>query len=205
MISTTFHNQPEEVATLQKVADLFREQITREVTAEVEHLLHACPRISYLDTAAAELAQRFNLTEQQIRWHRAFLLRGLLKSLKIRQLEISPRSAIAQVQISFDAGILGDHLTATVSPQIVRRGKTTKLAWLPEMMTLTHSPTAVIHLKWSRNDEEVSVELSGSNTVTKDWLASFISENDHAIAAAAGRCFSVETMLQSRRLNNETN
>jgi hypothetical protein len=203
MISTTFQNQPDEVATLQKVADLFREQITREVTAEVEHLLHSCPRISYLDTAAAELAQRFNITEQQLRWHRAFLLRGLMKSLKIRQLEISPRSAIAQVQISFDAGVLGDHLNATVSPQIVRRGKTTKLSWLPELMTLTHSPTAVIHIIWIQNDEEVSVQLSGSNTVTKDWLAAFISENDQAIAAAVSRCFSVETMLQTRRLNNE--
>lgn len=203
MISTTFQNQPDEVATLQKVADLFREQITREVTAEVETLLHACPRISFLDTAAAELAQQFNLTEQQLRWHRAFLLRGLMKSLKIRQLEISPRSAIAQVQISFDAGILGDHLNATVSPQIVRRGKTTKLSWLPELMSLPTSPTAVVHLKWIRNDEEVSVQLSGSNTVTKDWLAAFISENDQAIAAAVGRCFSVETMLQTRRLNNE--
>jgi len=203
MIATTFHNQPDEVATLQKVADLFREQITREITAEVEALLQSCPRISYLDTAAAELAQLFNITEQQVRWHRAFLLRGLMKSLKIRQLEISPRSAIAQIQISFDAGVLGDHLNATVSPQIVRNGKVTKLSWLPEMMTLPHSPTAVIHLKWIRNDEDVSVELSGSNTVTKDWLAAFISENDHAIAAAVGRCFSVETMLQSRRLHNE--
>lgn len=204
MISTTFQNQPEEVATLQKVADLFREQITREITAEVEQLLHSCPRISFLDTAAAELAQRFNLTEQQLRWHRAFLLRGLMKSLKIRQLEISPRFSIAQISISFDAGILGDHLNATVSPQIVRKGKVTKLAWLPELMSLTHSPTAVIHLKWIRNGEDVAVELSGSNTVTKDWLAAFISENDQAIAAAVGRCFSVETMLQSRRLNNET-
>jgi len=203
MISTTFENQPEEVATLQKVADLFREQITREITAEVEHLLQSCPRISYLDTAAAELAQQFNITDQQLRWHRAFLLRGLMKSLKIRQLEISPRSAIAQVQISFDAGILGDHLTATVSPQIVRRGKTTKLSWLPEMMTLPHSPTAVIHIKWIQNGEDVSVELSGSNTVTKDWLAAFISENDQAIAAAVGRCFSVETMLQSRSIATE--
>ena len=203
MISTTFQNQPEEVETLQKVADLFREQITREITAEVEHLLQSCPRISYLDTAAAELGKQFNITEQQLRWHRAFLLRGLMKALKIRQLEISPRSAIAQVQISFDAGILGDHLNATVSPQIVRRGKTTKLAWLPELMSLMHSPTAVVHLQWKRNGEEVSVDLSGSNTVTKDWLAAFISENDHAIAAAVSRCFSVETMLQSRRINNE--
>ena len=80
MISATFQNQPEEVATLQKVADLFREQITREITAEVETLLHSCPRISYLETAATELAQRFNITEQQVRWHRAFLLRGLRKS-----------------------------------------------------------------------------------------------------------------------------
>jgi len=203
MISTTLKNQPEEVATLQKVANLFREQITREITAEVEHLLQNCPRISYLDTAAAELGQQFNLTEQQIRWHRAFLLRGLMKSLKIRQLEISPRSAIAQVQIRFDAGILGDHLNATVSPQIIRKGNLTKLAWLPDMMTLTTSPTAVVHLKWNRNELDVSVELSGSNPVTKDWLAAFISENDHAIADAVSRCFSVETMLQSRRLNNE--
>lgn len=199
MIATTFQNQPEEVATLQQIADLFREQITREITAEVETLLHSCPRISYLDSAAEELGKQFNLTEQQLRWHRAFLLRGLLKSLKIRQLEISPRSAIAQVQISFDAGVLGDHLNATVSPQIVRRGKTTKLSWLPEMMTLPASPTAVIHLKWKRTGEEVTVELSGSNTVTKDWLAAFISENDHAIAAAVGRCFSVETMLQTTK------
>jgi hypothetical protein len=205
MISTTFQNQPEEVETLQKIHDLFREQITREVTAEVATLLHACPRISFLDTAAAELAQQFNLTEQQLRWHRAFLLRGLMKSLKIRQLEISPRSAIAQVQISFDAGILGDHLNATVSPQIVRKGKVTKLSWLPELMSLPTSPTAVIHIKWSRNGEDVAVELSGSNTVTKDWLAAFISENDQAIAAAVGRCFSISSMLQTRRLNNETN
>lgn len=203
MISTTLKNTPDDVATLQKVANLFREQITREITAEVEHLLHACPRISFLDTAAEELGKQFNLTEQQIRWHRAFLLRGLMKSLKIRQLEISPRSAIAQVHISFDAGILGDHLNATVSPQIVRNGKVTKLAWLPELMTLTTSPTAIVHLNWSRNDLDVSVELSGSNTVTKDWLAAFISENDKAIADAVSRCFSVETMLQSRRLNNE--
>lgn len=203
MISTTLKNKPEEVATLQKVANLFREQITREVTAEVETLLHSCPRISYLDSAAAELGKQFNITEQQLRWHRAFLLRGLMKSLKIRQLEISPRSAIAQVQISFDAGILGDHLNATVSPQIVRKGKLTKLAWLPDMLTLTTSPTAVVHLKWNRIDEDVSVELSGSNPVTKDWLAAFISENDKAIAAAVSRCFSVETMLQTRRLNNE--
>jgi hypothetical protein len=205
MISTAFKDKTEEVATLQKVANLFREQITREITAEVEHLLHACPRISYLDTAAAELAQRFNLTEQQIRWHRAFLLRGLMKALKIRQLEISPRSSIAQIQISFDAGILRDHLNATVSPQIVRKAKLTKLAWLPDMLTLTTSPTAVVHLKWNQNELDVSVQLSGSNTVTKDWLAAFISENDQAIAAAVGRCFSVETMLQSRRINNETN
>jgi len=203
MISTTLQNQPEEVATLKQIADLFREQITREITAEVEHLLQNCPRISYLDSAAEELAQRFNITEQQVRWHRAFLLRGLMKSLKIRQLEISPRSAIAQIQISFDAGILGDHLNATVSPQIVRKGKVTKLAWLPEMMSLPASPTAVVHLQWIRNGEEVTVELSGSNAVTKDWLAAFISENDHAIAAAVGRCFSVETMLQTRRINNE--
>jgi len=71
------------------------------------------------------------------------------------------------------------------------------------MMSLTTSPTAVIHLKWIRNGEDVSVELSGSNIVTKDWLAAFISENDNAIAAAVSRCFSVETMLQSRRINNE--
>lgn len=203
MISTTLKNKPEDVATLQKVANLFREQITREVTAEVEHLLQNCPRISYLDSAAEELGKQFNLTEQQIRWHRAFLLRGLMKSLKIRQLEISPRSAIAQVQISFDAGVLGDHLNATVSPQIIRKGKLTKLAWLPEMLTLTTSPTAVIHLEWKRNDLDVSVELSGSSPVTKDWLAAFISENDKSIADAVRRCFSVETMLQSRRLNNE--
>ena len=203
MISTTLKSKPEDVATLQKVANLFREQITREVTAEVEHLLQSCPRISYLETSAEELGKQFNITEQQIRWHRAFLLRGLMKALKIRQLEISPRSSIAQIQISFDAGILGDHLNATVSPQIVRRGKTTKLAWLPDMMTLTHSPAAVIHIKWNRIDEDVSVDLSGSNTVTKDWLAAFISENDQAIADAVSRCFSVETMLQTRRLNNE--
>lgn len=204
MFSTTLKNQPEEVATLQKVANLFREQITREITAEVEHLLQNCPRISYLESEAEELGKQFNLTEQQIRWHRAFLLRGLMKSLKIRQLEISPRSAIAQVQISFDAGILGDHLNATVNPQIIRKGELTNLAWLPEMMTLTTSPTAVIHLKWNRNELDVNVELSGSSPVTKDWLAAFISENDQAIADAVSRCFSVETMLQTRRLNNET-
>ncbi len=203
MISTTLKNKPDDVATLQKVANLFREQITREITAEVEHLLQNCPRISYLESEAAELSQKINITEQQLRWHRSFLLRGLMKSLKIRQLEISPRSAIAQVQIIFDAGVLGDHLNATVSPQIVRKGKLTKLAWLPEMLTLTHSPTAVVHLKWNQNDLDVSVELSGSNPVTKDWLAEFISENDKAIADAVGRCFSVETMLQTRRLNNE--
>ena len=185
-------SRPEEVETLRAIQNLFRDQIHRELTAEVEHILADWPALHGLD--------QLRTTSIRSRWLRPMLIRVLCKALSVEHSAADNASSTATV--AFDIAALRDHLPAALYAEIAAQGC---LTWLQDLLDGNSISSAVIQCDWILNEGEVQVVLARSEAKTNDRLATLIAENAPSLVAAVNRAFSVSTMIQTRRLNNEDN
>jgi hypothetical protein len=185
-------SRPAEVETLRRIQNLFRDQVHRELTAEVEHILADWPALHGLD--------QLRTTSIRSRWLRPMLIRVLCKALSVEHSAADNTSSTATV--AFDITALKDRLPVALHDEIAAQGR---LAWLRELLRGESDPTATIQCDWILNEGEVQVLLARSEAQTNDCLAALIAENAPSLVAAVNRAFSVSTMIQTRRLNNEDN
>jgi hypothetical protein len=183
-------SRPEEVETLRAIQDLCCDQIHRELTAEVEHILADWPALRELD--------QLRTTSIRSHWLRPVLIRSLCKALSVEHSAADNASSTATV--AFDIAALRDHLPAALYAEIAAQGC---LTWLQDLLDGNSISSAVIQCDWILNEGEVQVVLARSEAQTNDCLAALIAENAPSLVAAVNRAFSVNTMIQTRRLNNE--
>jgi hypothetical protein len=183
-------SRPEEVETLRAIQDLCCDQIHRELTAEVEHILADWPALRELD--------QFRTTSIRSRWLRPMLIRGLCKALSVEPVAADNASSTATV--AFDITALRDRLPVALHAEIATQGR---LTWLRELLRGESDPTATIQCDWILNEGEVQVVLDKSETTTNDRLATLIAENAPSLVAAVNRAFNLNSMIQTRMLNNE--
>ena len=185
-------SRPEEVETLRAIQALSCDQIRRELTAEVEHILADWPALRELD--------QLRTTSIRSRWLRPMLIRGLCKALSVEHSAADNASSTATV--AFDITALKDRLPVALHAEIATQGR---LTLLRELLSGESNPTATMQCDWILNEGEVQVVLDKSEAKTNDCLAALIAENAPSLVAAVNQAFSVSTMIQTRRLNNEDN
>ncbi len=185
-------SRPEEVETLRAIQDLCCDQIHRELTAEVEHILADWPVLRELD--------QLRTTSIRSRWLRPMLIRGLCKALSVEH--SAANNAASTATIAFDITALKDRLPVALCAEIAAQGC---LTWLQDLLDGNSISSAVIQCDWILNEGEVQVVLDKSEAKTNDRLAVLIADNAPSLVAAVNRAFSVSTMIQTRRLNNEDN
>ena len=183
--------RPEEVETLRAIQDLCCDQIRRELTAEVEHILADWPALHDLD--------QLHTTSLHSRWLRPMLIRGLCKALSVKHSAADNSSSTATV--AFDITALKNRLPVALHAEIAAQGR---LTWLRELLRDESHPTATIQCDWILNEGEVQVVLARSEAQTNDCLAALIAENAPSLVAAINRAFSLSTMIQTRRYYCET-
>jgi hypothetical protein len=184
-------SRPEEIETLRRIQNLFRDQIHRELTAEVEHILTHWPALHELD--------QIRTTSIRSRWLRPMLMRGLRKTLSVEHSAANNASSTAT--IAFNITALKNCLPAALHTEIATQGR---LTWLRELLRGESEPTATIQWDWILNEGEVQVVLDKSEAKTNDRLAVLIADNAPSLVAAVNRAFNLHTMIQTRRMNNET-
>jgi hypothetical protein len=184
-------SRPEEVETLRAIQDLCCDQIHRELTAEVEHILTHWPVLGELD--------QIRTTSIRSRWLRPMLIRGLRKTLSVEHSAAGNASSTATV--AFDIAALRDHLPAALHAEIAAQGC---LTWLQDLLDGNSISSAVIQCDWILNEGEAQVVLDKSEAKTNDRLATLIAENAPSLVAAVNRAFNLNSMIQTRRLNCET-
>jgi hypothetical protein len=184
-------SRPEEVGTLRAIQDLCCDQIHRELTAEVEHILADWPVLRELD--------QLRTTSIRSHWLRPVLIRSLCKALSVEPVAADNASSTATV--AFDITALKDRLPVALHDEIAAQGR---LTWLRELLRGESDPTATIQCDWILNEGEVQVVLAKSEAQTNDHLATLIAENAPSLVAAVNRAFNLHTMIQTRRLNCET-
>jgi hypothetical protein len=184
-------SRPEEVETLRAIQDLCCDQIHRELTAEVEHILADWPVLRELD--------QLRTTSIRSHWLRPMLIRGLCKALSVEHRAAGNASSTATITINATA--LKNRLPAALHDEIAAQGR---LTWLRELLRGESDPTATIQCDWILNEGEVQVVLAKSEAQTNDHLATLIAENAPSLVAAVNRAFNLHTMIQTRRLNCET-
>ena len=184
-------SRPEEVGTLRAIQDLCCDQIRRELTAEVEHILTHWPVLGELD--------QLRTTSIRSHWLRPMLIRGLCKALSVKHSAADNASSTATV--AFDITALKNRLPVALHAEIAAQGR---LTWLRELLRGESDPTATIQCDWILNEGEVQVVLARSEAKTNDRLATLIAENAPSLVAAVNRAFNLHTMIQTRRMNNET-
>ena len=184
-------SRPEEVETLRAIQDLCCDQIHRELTAEVEHILADWPVLRELD--------QLRTTSIRSRWLRPMLIRGLCKALSVEHSAADNASSTATITIKATA--LKNRLPAALHAEIAAQGR---LTWLRELLRGESDPTATIQCDWILNEGEVQVVLAKSEAKTNDRLATLIAENAPSLVAAINRAFSISTMIQTRRYYCET-
>ena len=184
-------SRPEEVETLRAIQDLCCDQIHRELTAEVEHILADWPVLRELD--------QLRTTSIRSRWLRPMLIRGLCKALSVEH--VAADNASSTATITFDITALKNRLPAALRTEIAAQGR---LTWLRELLRRESDPTATIQCDWILNEGEVQVVLDRSEAKTNDRLAVLIAENAPSLVAAVNRAFNLNSMIQTRRLNNDT-
>jgi hypothetical protein len=183
-------SRPEEVETLRAIQDLCCDQIRRELTAEVEHILADWPVLRELD--------QLRTTSIRSRWLRPMLIRGLCKALSVEHSAADNASSTATV--AFDITALRDRLPVALCAEIAAQGC---LTWLQDLLDGNSISSAVIQCDWILNEGEVQVVLDKSETTTNDRLATLIAENAPSLVAAVNRAFNLNSMIQTRMLNNE--
>jgi hypothetical protein len=183
-------SRPEEVETLRAIQDLCCDQIRREISAEVEHILADWPVLRELD--------QLRTTSIRSHWLRPVLIRSLCKALSVEHSAADNASSTATV--AFDITALRDRLPAALHAEIAAQGR---LTWLRELLRGESNPSATIQCDWILNEGEVQVVLDKSETTTNDRLATLIAENAPSLVAAVNRAFNLNSMIQTRMLNNE--
>jgi hypothetical protein len=126
------------------------------------------------------------------------LIRGLRKTLSVEHSAADNASSTATV--AFDITALRDRLPVALHAEIATQGR---LTWLRELLRGESDPTATIQCDWILNEGEVQVVLDKSETTTNDRLATLIAENAPSLVAAVNRAFNLNSMIQTRMLNNE--
>ena len=184
-------SRPEEVETLRRIQNLFRDQVHRELTAEVEHILANWPALRELD--------QLRTTSIRSHWLRPVLIRSLCKALSVEHSAANNASSTATV--AFDITALNSRLPVALHAEIAAQGR---LTWLRELLRDESHPTATIQCEWILNEGEVQVVLARSEAQTNDCLAALIAENAPSLVAAINRAFSISTMIQTRRYYCET-
>jgi hypothetical protein len=184
-------SRPEEVETLRAIQDLCCDQIHRELTAEVEHILADWPVLRELD--------QIRTTSIRSHWLRPMLIRGLCKALSVEHSAAGNASSTATITINATA--LKNRLPAALHAEIAAQGR---LTWLRELLRGESNPSATIQCDWILNEGEVQVVLDKSEAKTNDCLAALIAENAPSLVAAVNRAFNLNSMIQARRLNCET-
>ena len=101
-------SRPEEVETLRAIHDLCCDQIRRELTAEVEHILADWPVLRELD--------QLRSTSIRSRWLRPMLIRGLCKALSVEHSAAGNASSTATITINATA--LKNRLPAALHAEI---------------------------------------------------------------------------------------
>ena len=184
-------SRPEEVETLRAIQDLCCDQIHRELTAEVEHILADWPVLRELD--------QLRTTSIRSHWLRPVLIRSLCKALSVEPVAADNASSTATITINATA--LKNRLPAALHAEIATQGR---LTWLRELLRDESHPTASIQCDWILNEGEVQVVLARSQAQTNDCLAVLIADNAPSLVAAVNRAFNLNSMIQTRRMNNET-
>ena len=183
-------SRPEEVGTLRAIQDLCCDQIHRELTAEVEHILADWPVLREL--------YQLRTTSIRSRWLRPMLIRGLCKVLSVEH--SAADNAYSTATITINATALKNRLPAALHAEIAAQGR---LTWLRELLRGESNPSATIQCDWILNEGDLQVVLDKSEAKTNDRLAVLIADNAPSLVAAVNRAFNLHTMIQTRRLNNE--
>jgi hypothetical protein len=183
-------SRPEEVETLRAIQDLCCDQIHRELTAEVEHILADWPVLRELD--------QLRTTSIRSHWLRPMLIRSLCKALSVEHSAANNASSTATV--AFDITALRDRLPVALCAEIAAQGC---LTWLQDLLDGKSISSATIQCDWILNEGEVQVVLARSEAKTNDCLAALIAENAPSLVAAVNRAFNLNSMIQTRMLNNE--
>lgn len=184
---------------IQRILSLFRQQIRRELGAELFNIIVHSNQFSELDGDA----KAFGLSPQQLRWHGIFILKALKQALRVEIYDLSARTSTTRIVLSFSQKALRDALAAHVSRNIINRASMlNRLEWISETVRLTENPAMQMHLKWSLDGDEIRGELVSATALSKDWLSALLTREADALKLVVDRAFKTETMIQTKRFYN---
>ena len=206
--TTSLTNQDDKrTSTIRTILNLSHDQMMRELKSELDQILYDSDQFKEMDPENHEqLAKAFRLPRHQISWHRNHLCKAIERSRGVHIGDLSGRTGNTIIRIKHNKNRLRDDLATTVSHNLIYRCRDVgQLEVFADTVNLTSDSVVALHLKWDLlNEDDLQCELVGSKATSHDWLAKLIAKNAQKLAAAVQRGFSLNTMVQSRKMRGES-